>query len=99
MKNIDARQRQSVGNNTSRKGGGARSEESEAPESRHHTSASPLLLKVKEVTRLLGGVHPRTLARLEKRGLIRPVTGLLRHKLYFHRDVVALVENLSSWKP
>lgn len=60
---------------------------------------APLLVKASEVCRLIGGVHPRTLARLGKRGLIRPVTGLLRHKLYRRSDVVALVENLSSWKP
>ena len=59
----------------------------------------PLLLKTAEVCRILGGIHPRTLARLESRGLIGPVSGLLRHKLYARRDVEALVENLSSWKP
>ena len=48
---------------------------------------------------MLGGIHPRTLARLESRGLIGPVSGLLRHKLYVRRDVEALVENLGSWKP
>ena len=61
-----------------------------------HDPASPLLLKTAEVCRMLGGIHPRTLARLESRGLIGPVSGLLRHKLYTRRDVEALVENLSS---
>lgn len=61
--------------------------------------AVPLLLKTAEVCRMLGGIHPRTLTRLESRGLIGPVSGLLRHKLYARRDVEALVESLSSWKP
>jgi hypothetical protein len=60
---------------------------------------SPLLLKTAEVCRMLGGIHPRTLARLESRGLIGPISGLLRHKLYARRDVEALVDNLSSRKP
>jgi hypothetical protein len=60
---------------------------------------APLLLKTAEVCRLLGDIHPRTLSRLEARGLIVPVSGLLRHKLYARRDVEALVENLSRWKP
>lgn len=60
---------------------------------------APLLLKTAEVCRLLGNIAPRTLSRLEARGLIRSVPGLLRHKLYARRDVEALVENLSSWKP
>lgn len=60
---------------------------------------APLLLKTAEVCRLLGEIHPRTLSRLEARGLIAPVSGLLRHKLYARRDVEALVENLRSWKP
>jgi hypothetical protein len=59
----------------------------------------PLLLKTAEVCRLLGNIAPRTLSRLEARGLIRSVPGLLRHKLYVRRDVEALVENLSTWKP
>lgn len=60
---------------------------------------APLLVKAREACRLLGGVHPRTLARLEERGLIRSVPGLIRHRLYVRRDVEALVENLNSWKP
>ena len=60
---------------------------------------APLLLKTAEVCRLLGEIHPRTLSRLEARGLIAPVSGLLRHKLYARRDVESLVENLSTWKP
>lgn len=59
----------------------------------------PLLLNTKAVCCQLGGIHPRTLARLEFRGLLRPVSGLLRHKLYARKDIEALVENLSSWKP
>jgi DNA-binding transcriptional MerR regulator len=58
-----------------------------------------MLLKTAEVCRILGGIHPRTLARLESRGLIGRVSGLLRHKLYARHDVEALVANLSSWKP
>lgn len=58
-----------------------------------------LLLKTAEVCRILGNVHPRTLKRLEERGLIRPVSGLIRHKLYARRDVEALVAGLSDWKP
>jgi DNA-binding transcriptional MerR regulator len=58
----------------------------------------PLLLKVQDVCRLLGGIHPRSLARLEKRGLIQPIAGLLRHKLYAAKDVHDLVENLKNWE-
>lgn len=58
---------------------------------------SPLLVKSKEVCRLLGSISPRTLIRLEQRGLIRPVVGLLRHKLYARCEVEALVQSLSEW--
>lgn len=70
--------------------------------SRHPVTCDPtqpLLLKTAEVCRILGGIHPRTLARLESRGLIGRVSGLLRHKLYTRHAVEALVVNLSSWKP
>ena len=60
-------------------------------------TADPLLLKREEVCRLLGNVSPRTVARLEQRGLIRPVS-LLRHKLYSREDVLALIENLKNWE-
>jgi hypothetical protein len=55
-----------------------------------------LLLKVKETCDALGGIHPRTLARMEKGGLIRSVK-LIRHKLYAAKDVEDLVENLRNW--
>lgn len=60
------------------------------------TSARRLLLKAKEVCELLGGVHPRTLSRLEKAGHIQSVH-LLRHKLYAAEDVESLVQSLRSW--
>lgn len=56
------------------------------------------LLKTDQVCLLMGGIHPRTLLRLEKRGLIRCVPGLLRHKLYCQADVISLIENLKNWK-
>jgi len=56
-----------------------------------------MLLKTREVCQMLGGIHPRTLARLEARGEIKSVH-LLRHKLYAVQDVVALVENLRNWR-
>jgi hypothetical protein len=56
-----------------------------------------LLLKTHEACEILGGIHARTLARLEQRGLIRGVK-LLRHKLYARQDVEALVENLRNWE-
>jgi hypothetical protein len=55
-----------------------------------------LLLKTKEVCTLLGGIHPRTLSRLERRGQIRSVK-LLRHKLYATEDVEELVERIRNW--
>ena len=58
----------------------------------------PLLVKADTVCKLLGGIHPRTLARLEKRRLIRPLPGLLRHKLYSLSDVHGLIENLKTWE-
>ena len=63
-----------------------------------HEGTHCLLLKTQEVCRLLGGIHPRTLHRLEKRGLIRCVPGLLRHKLYSQTDVINLIETLKNWK-
>lgn len=57
-----------------------------------------LLWSTKTVCAALGGVHPRTLARMEKAGLIRPVR-LLRHKLYSRVDIENFVEGLRSWKP
>lgn len=63
-----------------------------------NTGSDPsLLMKCKEVCRILGDIHPRTLKRLEERGLIHPASGLLRHKLYARRDVEALVENQIKW--
>lgn len=58
----------------------------------------PLLLKTLDACRQLGGIHPRTLARLEKRGLIRSVK-LLRHKLYSAKDIQKLSEEGDEWKP
>jgi hypothetical protein len=59
----------------------------------------PLLLKTKDVCRMLGGLHPRTVARLSARGLLRPISGLLRCKLYARADVENLVKGLTTWKP
>lgn len=56
----------------------------------------PLLLNVAAVCRILGGIHPKTLARLEARGLIRSVK-LIRHKLYPFEEVTKLVTNLKSF--
>ncbi len=56
-----------------------------------------LLLKAHAACQLLGGIHPRSLARLEQRGLIRSVK-LLRHKLYAMEDLKALVNELRDWK-
>lgn len=70
---------------------------------KEHTSAGAtyavesILLKTKDACRLLS-IHPRTLRRMEKAGLIRPVH-LLRHKLYVREDIERLVEGLRSWKP
>jgi hypothetical protein len=58
--------------------------------------AQRLLLKTVEACHLLGGVCPRTLARMEARGLIRSVK-LLRHKLYARADIEALVEGGRKW--
>jgi DNA-binding transcriptional MerR regulator len=55
-----------------------------------------LLLKTHEACEILGGIHARTLARLEQRGLIRGVK-LLRHKLYARADIEALVEEVRKW--
>lgn len=57
----------------------------------------PLLLKVPEVCRLLGGIHPRTLLRMEQAGTVRSVR-LLRHKMYAVTDIINLVEDLRKWK-
>lgn len=56
----------------------------------------PLLLKTAAACVKLGGIHPRTLARLEARGLIRSIK-LLRHRLYAVKDLEAMVENLGKW--
>lgn len=58
---------------------------------------TPLLLKAGDVCRLLGGIHPRSLTRMEARGLLRPVP-LLRHKLYSREDVLTLIHNLKNWE-
>lgn len=54
------------------------------------------LLKVGDVCKLLGGIHPRTLSRMTKRGLIQPVS-IIRHKLYSREAVEALVKNNENW--
>jgi len=56
----------------------------------------PLLLNTSETCRLLGGICPRTLDRLEKRGLIRSLP-LLRHKMYAFADIESCVEGLRKW--
>lgn len=55
-----------------------------------------LLWNTKKVCYVLGDICPRTVSRLEKRGLISKVP-LIRHKRYFPSDVVRLVENLRQW--
>jgi hypothetical protein len=59
---------------------------------------APLLVKADTACKMLGGIHSRTLARLEKRRLIRPLPGLLRHKLYSIADIKSLIENLKTWE-
>ena len=61
-----------------------------------NSSSAPLLVKTSDACKELGGIHPRSLARLERRGLIRSV-GLLRHKLYAMADLKALVDELRKW--
>jgi len=56
----------------------------------------PLLLNTKDVCRLLG-MCPRSLARLEQRGLVHSVN-LLRTKLYSHREIESFAESLCKWK-
>jgi hypothetical protein len=63
----------------------------------HRDDGKRLLLKTREVCDLLGNLNPRTLARLEARGIIRSVK-LLRHKLYAREDVETLVQSLRDWK-
>lgn len=57
---------------------------------------APLLVKTHDACKELGGIHPRSLARLEKRGLIHSVR-LFRHKLYAMADLKALVAELRDW--
>ena len=66
--------------------------------SSHHSSGAVprLLLKTQDACQVLGGIHPRTLARMEKRGLIKSVP-LLRHKCYVYDDLEALVDQLREW--
>jgi predicted site-specific integrase-resolvase len=56
----------------------------------------PLLLKAKDVCRILGGISSRTLRRLEQRGLVKGIA-LTRHKLYRREEVERLVEEVASW--
>lgn len=56
----------------------------------------PLLFNTKETCRLLS-ICPRTLARLEQRGLIRRVP-ILRHKRFAMDDIKSCVEGLRKWK-
>jgi hypothetical protein len=56
-----------------------------------------LLLKAREVCELLGGIHIRTLSRMEKAGHIRSVK-LLRHRMFLNEDVEALVHDLREWR-
>lgn len=83
----------------SRRPTGNKAKEANSGDSASCNLPPPLLLKTSEVCRMLGNINSRTLSRLESRDLIFPVQGLLRHKLYRYSDVVALVENLSPWKP
>lgn len=59
--------------------------------------SGPLLLKTADACLKLGGIHPRTLARMEARGLIHSIK-LLRHRLYAVKDLEALVDNLRDWE-
>lgn len=58
--------------------------------------SASLLVNVREACRLMGGISPRTLRRLEQRGLIRSIP-LTRHKLYRREDIERLVEEVASW--
>ena len=64
--------------------------------SNHLDATTRLLVKTSEACEALGGIHPRSLARLEARGLIRSVK-VLRHKLYAMEDLKALVAELRNW--
>jgi hypothetical protein len=55
----------------------------------------PLALKAKNAAAKLD-IHPRTLARWEKAGLIRSLK-LARHRLYAVKDLEALVEKARDW--
>ncbi len=57
----------------------------------------PLLINAKETCRLLGGICKRSLARMEKAGLIRSLH-LLRHKLYVRQEIESFVEGLRNWR-
>ena len=57
-----------------------------------------LLWNTKTVCEALGGIHPRTLARMEKDGLVCGVK-LLRHRLYARKDIESFVEGLRAWRP
>ena len=67
------------------------------PDAAAKTAPAPLLLKTQAACRELGGIHPRSLARLERRGLIRSVK-ILRHKLYSMDELKAFVAKLSHWE-
>lgn len=54
-----------------------------------------LLWNTKTACFVLGGISPRTLHRLEQRGLIKSVM-LTRHKLYTPKAVQRLVEEVAS---
>jgi len=56
----------------------------------------PLLYDTKETCRMLK-VCPRTLARLEQRGLIRSIR-VLRHKRFALDDIKAFVEEQRKWR-
>lgn len=75
----------------------AHGSQSQRSRSSQDNPARPILLKRDEVCRLLGNISPRTVARMEQRGLIRPVR-ILRHKLYSRAALEALVNNDLNWE-
>jgi hypothetical protein len=62
-----------------------------------HLAPVQLLLKTADACKTLGGIHPRTLSRLEQRGLISSVK-LVRHKLWAAEDLRGLVAKHQVWE-
>lgn len=50
-----------------------------------HTT--PIAYRTSEVLRILGGIDRSTLWKLEQRGLIKPVPGLRRNKIFAAKEI------------